>query len=74
MNPLINQIMVQTMLIEALVEEVETLATYLEEALPRLYEDEAEASDSSEGIAVECARDVLNWVQGGELPCWHKVN
>lgn len=74
MNQLVNQIMLQTMFIEALVEEVETLAMYLEGALPRLYEKEAEASDSSEALMVECARDVLHWVEGGGLPCWYKVN
>lgn len=74
MNSLVNQIMVQTMFIEELVKEVEFLASCLEDVLPRLYESEAEASESDEAVMAECALELVAWVQGGERPSWMKAN
>ncbi len=74
MNPFENQLGVQILLIATLNVELECLVSHLEAALPHIYSDEEEAADSDEALAIECAREVLAWVQGGKLPFWYDVH
>lgn len=74
MNPFNNQTQLHIEYIVELVLELEILVQHLEAALPHIYNDEEEAEDSDEALAIECAREVVAWVQGGKLPFWNDVH